>query len=366
MPTVRPGKTAQPVASPHDEHSADATTGTIGKDTIVKLRTMALGVAAAALSLTLTACDGGSGSGTDSASAGGKADGATISTKFGDVQVPSHPKRVVALGWGDAETALALGSQPVGASDWINFGGDGVGPWAKGKYKKKPTLIATQEPNYEKIGSLKPDLILDVKSSGDKARYDKLKSIAPTVGVPKDNGDNYLTSMDQQVTMIAKALGKEDKGKELLAGVDKKFKTAAKANPEFKGKTATVAAYDSNGWSAYVKGSERSRFMQKLGFKQNPAVEKLKASGFTASISNEQLKALNSDVLVVIPIYVAKKKVTEQKAFQQLDVVKKKHAIVLDSMGKDKDISNAFSLSSTMSTDYAIDKMLSRIKEAKK
>jgi iron complex transport system substrate-binding protein len=39
----------------------------------------------------------------------------------------------VALGWSDAETALALGVQPVGASDWLAFGGEGVGPWAEGR-----------------------------------------------------------------------------------------------------------------------------------------------------------------------------------------------------------------------------------------
>ena len=48
----------------------------------------------------------------------------TVSTAFGDVTVEEEPTRVVALGWSDAETALALGVQPVGASDWLAFGGD--------------------------------------------------------------------------------------------------------------------------------------------------------------------------------------------------------------------------------------------------
>ena len=41
----------------------------------------------------------------------------TVETAFGDVEIPEEPQRVVALGWSDAETALALGVQPVGASD---------------------------------------------------------------------------------------------------------------------------------------------------------------------------------------------------------------------------------------------------------
>ena len=74
--------------------------------------------------LLLAACGGGGGE-EEAAS------GISIDTKFGSVEVPKDPKKVVALGWGDAETALALGVQPVGASDWVEFGGKGVGPWAE-------------------------------------------------------------------------------------------------------------------------------------------------------------------------------------------------------------------------------------------
>src|SRR5882757_4938899 len=94
----------------------------------------------------LAGCAGGGE--TDSAGGGTFA---KVSTKFGEVSVPSERKRVVALGWGDAETALALGVAPVGASDWLAFGGEGVGPWATGRYKQTPEKIGTLEPEYEKI-----------------------------------------------------------------------------------------------------------------------------------------------------------------------------------------------------------------------
>ncbi|MGO3363342.1 MAG: ABC transporter substrate-binding protein, partial [Corynebacterium sp.] len=122
----------------------------------------------------------------------------TVSTKFGDVTVDEQPTRVVALGWGDAETALELGVQPVGASDWLEFGGDGVGPWLEGAYDTSPEIIETLEPGYEEIAALDPDLILDVRSSGEQERYDRLSEIATTVGVP-EGGDSYLTPREQQV-----------------------------------------------------------------------------------------------------------------------------------------------------------------------
>src|SRR5919202_3414388 len=85
----------------------------------------------------------------------------TVETAFGDVEIPAEPQRVVALGWSDAETALALGVQPVGASDWLAFGGEGVGPWAQGRYDEAPEVIATLEPSLEAVAALQPDLILD-------------------------------------------------------------------------------------------------------------------------------------------------------------------------------------------------------------
>src|SRR6185312_11528161 len=144
---------------------------------------------------------------------------------FGDVDIDQAPQRVVALGWGDAETALALGVQPVGASDWLGFGGDGVGPWAQGLYDTAPKIIDTLEPSYEAIAALKPDLILDVRGSGDHDRHERLAQIAPTVGIP-EGGQNYLTDMEEQVEMISTALGVPDAGDALLQQVDAAYAKA--------------------------------------------------------------------------------------------------------------------------------------------
>src|SRR5215218_6023640 len=93
------------------------------------------GAALVAAALVVTGCGSGTG-GAASGSSG--AFPVTVSTAFGDVTVEEEPSRVVALGWSDAETALALGVQPVGASDWLGFGGEGVGPWAEGRYDEAP------------------------------------------------------------------------------------------------------------------------------------------------------------------------------------------------------------------------------------
>lgn len=318
--------------------------------------------AAAALVATAALAVGcASDSSTETASVGAEGDARVVDTKFGEVEVPEDAERIVALGWGDAETALALGVQPVGTSDWIALGGEGVGPWAEGLYDQAPEIIGTMEPEYEKIAALEPDLILDVKSSGEQERYDRLSQIAPTVGVP-EGGDAYLTSVDTQVEMIAAALGKEEEGQQLLDDVEAKFAEAAEANPEFEGKTITVGAHTSEGWGAYISKSDRVKFVEKLGFTPNPEIEAMEPDGFSVDIAEENLNVLDSDLLVMFPIYIPATDVTDNELFKQIPAVEDGRAIVFTD--GQEDISNAFSLNSVLSIPYAIDKVVPLAQEA--
>lgn len=318
------------------------------------------------LGLGLSACssDPGGASSSASGSATGASAGAgfpaTVSTKFGDVTVKAKPQRVVALGWGDAEDALQLGVQPVGASDWLGFGGDGVGPWLKGAYTKAPEIIGTLEPSYEKIAALKPDLILDVKSSGDAARYQRLSSIAPTIGVPQ-GGDAYLASPKDQLTMIATALGEKAKGEQLLKDVDATFAAASSAHPGWKGKTASAVTKTSEGWGAYTKGGDRIAFLTSLGFVQNPKIDALGAggSGFSVNLSPEKLVTVDADLVVGFPIFVKATDMTNDAAWKAVPAVTKKHAVVIDG-----DLANAFSLGSPAAQTYAVKNLVPKIEAA--
>ncbi|WP_239001403.1 iron-siderophore ABC transporter substrate-binding protein [Curtobacterium flaccumfaciens] len=323
-------------------------------------RVLAAAGAVVAASLVLAGCASGSGSSTDSTSSG-SSDAAfpvSITTGLGTTTIESAPKRVVALGWGDAETALELGVQPVGASDWLAFGGDGVGPWLKGAYDKSPKIIQTLEPSYEDILKLNPDVILDVKSSGDKERYDKLSAIAPTVAIPK-GGANYLASTEQQTTMIAKALGKESEGKKLLSGLDDAYAAARKAHPDFEGKTAVVGAYSSEGFGAYASTDSRSTFMRNLGFEIPKAIDEQAGKEFSVHLSDENLDLLDADLTLILPIYVDASEASSNKLFQKVPSVEAGHSIVFD----DKDVSSAFSMGTTAAIEWALDKLPAQFEE---
>ncbi|SFA79006.1 iron complex transport system substrate-binding protein [Amycolatopsis marina] len=317
------------------------------------IRRRALGVIAVA-AFALTACgstgDSGNADGAEPAPGDASAYPVTINTMFGDVTVPEKPKRVVALGWSDAETALALGVQPVGASDWLGFGGNGVGPWAEGRYDEPPTMLGTTEINYEQVAALQPDLILNTRSDGKKDIHDKLAQIAPTVGPPQDVVP-YGTTWQQQMTMVSTALGLVDEGEQRIKEVETAFDEAAAAHPEFDGKQVGLGAYFGSQYGAYVQGDSRVAFMSEFGFRNKPEIDALAEGNFYVEVSAERLDLLSADLTVVFPIGDEAAKLRADPLLNGISAAQQGRLLVLD----DQTLISAFSGGSTLATKYAID-----------
>ncbi|SNT39169.1 iron-siderophore ABC transporter substrate-binding protein [Rhodococcoides kyotonense] len=279
-------------------------------------------------------------------------DGATVDTIFGEVTVPADPQRVVALGWSDAETALALGVQPVGASDWLAVGGDGLGPWVDEAYDTPPTILGTYDVDVESVAALNPDLILWTRSTNDQAVYDQLSNIAPTVGAPVGTDIAYGTTWDGQTQLVADALGKSDEGKQLIDDTNADFDAAVSANPEFDGKSVAVGTLYSGQLGAYVDGDARVEFMKKLGFVNSPAIQSQAEDGkFAIDLSAENVGQLNADLTVMFPIGTTADVITNDPGIQGLESTRDGRLVVLD----DLNLSNAFSSGSVAGTQYAIE-----------
>lgn len=312
--------------------------------------------------LLVAGCGSDAGDDTTPDAGEGSASGAfpvTVETAFGDVTIQDEPTRVVALGWSDAETALALGVQPIAASDWLGFGGEGVGPWAEGLYDEAPEIIETLEPNLEAIAALEPDLILDTRSDATRDRYDSLSQIAPTIGQPEGVGP-YQTSWQQQLQMVGEALGRGEEAAELRAEVEQEFADAAVAQPEFQGTEVAVGAYTSEGFGAYVRGDARVDFMEQLGFVNKPAIQELAGENFFVPVSDEQISLLDAPLTVVFPIFVDAGEITGHPLWSTLGSVQQGHAVVME----DETLVSAFSSGSALGIRNALDNAVPLFAEA--
>ncbi|MBU8683407.1 iron-siderophore ABC transporter substrate-binding protein [Bacillus haynesii] len=213
----------------------------------------------------LAACGGGK---DDSAKGGENKDTITVKHAMGtEDQVPADPKRVVVLTNEGTEALLELGIKPVGAvKSWT---GD---PWYKhiqADMKGVKQVGLEGEPNIEAIAELKPDLIIGNKMRHEKI-YDKLEKIAPTVFSETLRGewkDNF--------SLYAKAVNKEEKGKEVLEDFDKKVSELSDKLGDKKKKRVSVVRFMAGQSRIYYKDSFPGIILDQLGFKYPEKQEKL-------------------------------------------------------------------------------------------
>lgn len=147
----------------------------------------------------------------------------TIKHGKGELKLDSPRQRVVALEWTYIEDLLALGIQPIGVADIA-----GYNDWVKIPLALDAQTVdvgTRNEPNLEKIATLKPDLII-APASRIEATYDKLTQIAPTlafVPYPTDGKTTQYDEMRSTLTEIAKAVGRDEQAQTVLAHMDAKF-----------------------------------------------------------------------------------------------------------------------------------------------
>lgn len=138
-------------------------------------------------------------------------DSRVIHDEEGKTTVSGTPKRVVVLELSFLDAVHNLGITPVGIAD------DNKKDMIKklvGSSIDYTSVGTRSEPNLEVISSLKPDLII-ADAERHKNIYKQLKKIAPTIEL-KSREATYDETIDS-FTTIAKALNKEDEGKEKLA-----------------------------------------------------------------------------------------------------------------------------------------------------
>jgi iron complex transport system substrate-binding protein len=131
------------------------------------------------------------------------ADAYNVETLYGSITVPDEPQRVVVLDDAALDTALTVGVTPVGTL--ATRGGTAVPDYLQEKAGDIQIVGAVREPNLEAIFAAEPDLII-ATSSTDKALYDKLSQIAPTVVSTYKTGQPW----EEGVMFYASALNKGD------------------------------------------------------------------------------------------------------------------------------------------------------------
>ncbi|GEK79070.1 iron-siderophore ABC transporter substrate-binding protein [Agrococcus baldri] len=234
-------------------------------------------VVVAALALALTGC---SAQAADDAPDADTASGAafepvTIEHALGEAVIEQQPERIVTLGQGSTETAIALGTTPVGMEEYP-WGSDETGymPWiheavteAGGELPQQFT--GATELDVESILELDPDLILAPWSGVTQEQYDLLSEIAPTVAYPEQP---WTITWQQQIETIGAAMGRPEEAAQLIADIDDQLANAAR--DEYAGVTFSFIYNTGPGTlGVFFPTEQRVAMVSALGLTVDPVVE---------------------------------------------------------------------------------------------
>ncbi|MFC9793414.1 iron-siderophore ABC transporter substrate-binding protein [Streptomyces sp. NPDC127584] len=339
--------------------------------TPLRRRALVAGAAAVTLGLLVTGC----GSDDKKDDAAGPADKApagafpvTIKSALGSAVIKDKPKRVVTLGQGSAETAIALGNVPVGIEEYP-WGSDKSGylPWIHEAVTKSGATLPKQfkggeELDIEAITELEPDVILAPWSGLTQKQYDILKDIAPTVAYPEKA---WSTNWDQQIEIIAKALGQPEKAKELESKIDKQLADAAASRPKYKNVTFSYIYNTGPGTLGIFKPEEqRVAMVSKLGLKVDPIVNTFPETEGTDSalIGLENANKLaKSDIAFTFYMDEKSRKTVEAQPLYAAIPAVKKDALVYS---HDTPFVTASSMINPLTVPYSIERYLPMIDKA--
>ena len=119
-----------------------------------------------------------------------------------------------------------MGESPVAHVADPNAGPGDIYPWQAGLLDDSTGLAVTsaQDIPFEQLAALDPDLILVTYLAEDQAIYDRLNSIAPTIGLL---GDRQVDRWQDMITVAGQFLGRPAQADEIVAGVDDVMADAA-------------------------------------------------------------------------------------------------------------------------------------------
>lgn len=213
----------------------------------------------------------------------------TFKHALGETTVKANPQKVVVFDFGTLDTLDKLGVEVLGVPQ-SNI------PSYLSKYNdaKYENVGGLKEPDFEKINSLSPDLI--IISGRQQDSYEEFSKIAPTLYVAVDNA-NYMESFTNNVKMLGQIFGKEAEVETELAAINESIQ-ALNTKATADGKKALIILANEGKISAYGAGSRFGIIHDVFGFAQ--ADDKIEASTHGQSVSYEYIADKNPDYLFVV------------------------------------------------------------------
>ncbi|MCE3550883.1 ABC transporter substrate-binding protein [Pseudonocardia sp. RS11V-5] len=266
---------------------------------------------------------------------------------------------MVALGYSDTDALLAVGVKPVGIVDWFQVPpANNTWSWEEQAFGGTvPEVVGVRdEYDLEKVAALRSDLVVAAYSGMSEEQSNPLSQITKVVAQPV-GFEPFAAPWQALTTQITKAVGQEARGRELVAGVERKIADARSAHPEWVGQTAVTAAYGGGQYFAFTAGDPKTDLLTQLGF-TIPAELDAPRQGGTAMVSAERVDLLDVDKLVwVLSTAADEAEVRARPEYAAMPVAQQDRALFLLTEERQKALAAAFSYNSVLSLPYVVDQL---------
>lgn len=265
---------------------------------------------------------------------------------------------VAALGFGDADTLLALGIQPSVVAPFTpnDVNDKGVGPWSEDLFTgPDPVLVQNLGQGLtaeavEKVSSANPTQIVAINQAIDDQARNDLESIAP-LATHSDEYDDWSVPWDVQVREVSEAVDKSEEGDALIEDTKKAFEDYRNAHPEIEGQKAAIALPYEGRLGIYTEGDGRGAFLTELGYEIPEALQAADEGSFFMDLSPENYSLLDElDVLYILEYEGQEDEVRNNEAFKNLDIVQDDKVRFVP-----QEVGNAMSMPNPVTIPWALD-----------
>lgn len=233
----------------------------------------------------------------------------TIRHAQGETVIKANPEVVLSYDIASIDTLQALDVKIAGMPELTSAGDaidtDGV-----------EIVGSLFEPDYEKVNSMQPDLIIIAGRSAEA--YEDLGKIGPTIDLTWEGG-GFLEDFEANTTVLATIFGKQDEAQPIIEDVKARAEALAEAAQDIG--TGMVIMTSGGSVTALAPGSARAGrgalIYETLGIQ--PPVEDLETATHGEPISFEFLLEHDPDWLFVIDRDKATSAEDAQPAEQVLD-----------------------------------------------
>lgn len=218
----------------------------------------------------------------------------TVEHAMGSTEIKTKPKRVVALDASYVDNTLLLGVEVVGFTSYRSIKDElpeYLGTARETLAGEAISVGTLEEPSLEKIYQLKPDLIVSAKIRHEKV-YPELSKIAPTI-MSESTGPTWK----ENVRLLAKALGEEDRADAEIGAYEKRAKAIGDdINAKASNPTISVVRFVDGPTRLYQKASFSGIVLADAGLRRPPSQD---VEDFAAEISEERIADADADHIFV-------------------------------------------------------------------